>query len=72
MELDYFAIPVKILDKIAKEKRLPMKPQLFDVTQNKKMELAIVVVFLYKKAIILWFCLLTVLCPIKGVMSGRH
>src|SRR5215831_8692195 len=31
--LDYSVIAVEILDKIAKEKRLPIKPQLFDVTQ---------------------------------------
>jgi SAM-dependent methyltransferase len=31
--LDYSAIAVEILDKITKEKRLPIKPQLFDVMQ---------------------------------------
>ena len=31
--LDYSVIAVEILGKIAKEKRLSMKPQLFDVTQ---------------------------------------
>src|SRR5215469_4375111 len=31
--LDYSVIAVEILDKITKEKRLPIKPQLFDVTQ---------------------------------------
>src|SRR5215472_3326980 len=31
--LDYSVIAVEILDKISKEKRLPIKPQLFDVTQ---------------------------------------
>jgi len=31
--LDYSAIAVEILDKITKEKRLPVKRQLFDVTQ---------------------------------------
>jgi SAM-dependent methyltransferase len=30
--LDYSVIAVEILDKIIKEKRLPIKPQLFDVT----------------------------------------
>jgi len=31
--LDYSVIAVEILGKIAKEKNLPIKPQLFDVTQ---------------------------------------
>src|SRR5215467_351033 len=31
--LDYSVIAVEILDKMTKEKRLPIKPQLFDVTQ---------------------------------------
>ena len=31
--LDYSVFPVEILDKMTKEKRLPIKPQLFDVTQ---------------------------------------
>ena len=31
--LDYSAIAAEILGKITKEKRLPIKPQLFDVTQ---------------------------------------
>jgi SAM-dependent methyltransferase len=31
--LDYSVIAVEILDKITKQKRLPIKPQLFDVTQ---------------------------------------
>jgi hypothetical protein len=29
--LDYSAIGIQTLDKITKEKRLPMKPQFFDV-----------------------------------------
>jgi SAM-dependent methyltransferase len=32
--LDYSVIAVEILGKIAKEKRLPIKPQLYDVTQS--------------------------------------
>jgi SAM-dependent methyltransferase len=31
--LDYSTIAVEILGKVTKEKRLPIKPQLFDVTQ---------------------------------------
>ena len=31
--LDYSAIALEILGKVTKEKRLPIKPQLFDVTQ---------------------------------------
>ena len=33
VEADYSVFPVEILDKMTKEKRLPIKPQLFDVTQ---------------------------------------
>ena len=32
--LDYSVVAVEILDKIAKEKRLPIKPRIFDVKKN--------------------------------------